>query len=69
MSIGICPDCDAEVLFPEPPWLGQQVNCLRCGTMLEVTGLAPVELDWAFEEPIGSSGYYAEGSLGDDGFA
>jgi len=37
--------------------------------MLEVTGLSPVELDWAFEEPLGSSKYYVEESLGDDGFA
>lgn len=69
MSIGICPDCDAEVTFVRPPWLGQRVNCLRCGIMLEVTGLSPVELDWAFEEPLESSEYYMEGSLGDDGFA
>jgi lysine biosynthesis protein LysW len=69
MSIGICPDCDAEVRFAEAPWLGQRVNCPRCGTMLEVTGLSPVELDWAFEEPLGRSEHYVGGSLGDDGFA
>jgi hypothetical protein len=37
--------------------------------MLEVTGLSPVELDWAFDEPLRSSEYHIEGSPGDDGFA
>ena len=69
MSIGICPDCDAEVSLTDAPWLGQRVSCPRCRTMLEVTGLSPVELDWAFEEPLGRSEYHMEESLGDDGFA
>lgn len=47
-----CPACGTKMRFHEALQLGQFVVCLECGTELEVIGLNPVRLDWAFEEPI-----------------
>lgn len=46
-----CPDCDASLRLKSVR-LGQQISCRECGTLLEVVGMNPVELDWAFDEPI-----------------
>jgi lysine biosynthesis protein LysW len=69
MNLGICPECDAEVRFKKAPWLGQRTACPRCGTALEVVSLGPLELDWAFEEPIEDQEIMLEDVTGDDGFA
>jgi lysine biosynthesis protein LysW len=52
MVIGACPECDADVLFTESPRLQQCVVCPRCRATLVVISLAPIELDWAFVEPL-----------------
>jgi alpha-aminoadipate/glutamate carrier protein LysW len=46
-----CPECDADIEVDEYDVdKGDQIACPECGTNLEVTGLAPVELDVAPEE-------------------
>lgn len=50
--IGYCPDCGDEVRFRKAPHLGKVVTCGHCETSLEVVSRMPIELDWAFEEPI-----------------
>ena len=47
--LGACPDCDADVVFTKAPYLGQKKTCPECQSELEVIGLTPLELDWAYE--------------------
>lgn len=51
-----CPDCDTNLRL-KTVRLGQQITCRECGTLLEVVELNPVELDWAFDEPIEEEEY------------
>jgi alpha-aminoadipate carrier protein LysW len=50
MPRGTCPECDADVQVDEDMDKGDVVECEDCGTMLEVVGLDPIELDVATEE-------------------
>lgn len=50
-EIAYCPDCDANLRLKSVR-LGQQITCRECGTILEVVELNPIELDWAFDEPV-----------------
>ena len=52
MVIGACPECDADVVFNEMPNLEQRVVCAHCRAALIVIGLTPIELDWAYMEPL-----------------
>ena len=52
MPVGACPECDADVVFAEPPMLNMHIQCENCYSELVVIGLAPIELDWAFAEPF-----------------
>ncbi len=47
--MGACPECDADIVFTKAPFLGQKKTCPVCHTELEVIGLSPLELDWAYE--------------------
>ncbi len=42
-----CPDCDESISLRNPK-VGQVMDCLHCDTELEVVGLDPLELDWAY---------------------
>jgi lysine biosynthesis protein LysW len=44
---GYCPDC-AESISLRNPKAGQILDCPNCDTELEVVGLHPLELDWAY---------------------
>jgi lysine biosynthesis protein LysW len=48
----VCPECHSEVRFEAAPKLGQRTECASCRAALEVVKLRPVELDWAFDEPL-----------------
>jgi len=50
MPRGICPECEAEVQVDEDTDKGDTVECPDCGTLLEVVGLDPIELDVTMEE-------------------
>ena len=50
-----CRSCGREIRLRRAPRLGQRFACPRCGTQLEVIGLVPLEVDWAFDEPIEES--------------
>ena len=46
-----CPECDAEIEVDEfDVDKGDQLTCPDCGSNLEVTGLAPIELDLADDD-------------------
>jgi len=48
-----CRSCGREIRMRRVPPLGERLVCPACGTKLEVIGLSPIEVDWAFEEPLG----------------
>jgi lysine biosynthesis protein LysW len=52
LNTGRCPECDGEVTLPEPVAYEQRVSCGYCGAQLLVISLNPLELDWAFIEPL-----------------
>jgi lysine biosynthesis protein LysW len=52
MTQAACPECHADVNFDAAPKLGQRAECAACRAALEVVKLRPLELDWAFEEPL-----------------
>lgn len=45
-----CPECGFLLELNEPVE-GQRLTCPRCRARLEVVGLEPPELDWAYQEP------------------
>ena len=47
-----CIDCDRPIKLESRPVVGEVIFCSSCGTELEVISIDPVELDWAFLEPI-----------------
>jgi lysine biosynthesis protein LysW len=47
MARAFCPDCDGEVILNPHARLGQKLVCPHCDADLEVTGVDPLELDWA----------------------
>jgi len=67
MAVVVCRSCGREIQFRRAPRLGQRLTCPACGTQLEVIGLSPLEVDWAFDEPIGeiASEVVVEDSEGD----
>lgn len=48
MTYAECPNCDQMVLVGPKPRIGQKVECKNCKTMLEVSWLDPLELDWPY---------------------
>jgi alpha-aminoadipate carrier protein LysW len=44
-----CPLCDAEITLDTDTVMGELLECLDCGTELEVTGLDPLKLTEAPE--------------------
>jgi uncharacterized paraquat-inducible protein A len=55
MMRAACPECDSWVKIDIDPKLGRRVYCSRCRSELIVIRLSPLELDWAFIEPISKS--------------
>ena len=50
MRTAPCPDCGLEISLYGPKE-GERIGCPTCGADLEVIGLSPLELDWAYAEP------------------
>jgi alpha-aminoadipate carrier protein LysW len=46
-----CIDCDRPIKLESRPTEGELILCPSCGTDLEVIGVDPVELDWAYLKP------------------
>jgi hypothetical protein len=49
MPWAFCPECETRILVPRTLRLGDQLDCPECGDLLEVIGLQPLELDYAYE--------------------
>lgn len=44
MSEATCPECGASVELPDDVLAGELIDCLTCGSELEVTSVDPAEL-------------------------
>lgn len=55
MIKSVCPECDHDVLMETTPNVGERVICSSCKTILVVIRSSPVQLDWAFIDPIEGS--------------
>ena len=47
-----CPECDTTIRFKEAPKLRTKIVCEECDQELEVIGLTPIVLDWAYEDDL-----------------
>jgi len=54
---GRCPECDGEVTVDTPVTYEQRLSCGYCGAQLVVISVEPLELDWAFIEPLPKQGF------------
>jgi len=55
--VGTCPACGGEIGLGQATGLGSRATCPGCGAYLEIIGLEPLELDWAFDQPEGQLQY------------
>jgi hypothetical protein len=46
-----CVHCDERIDLGAWPRVGQRVVCSHCQARLEIIGLSPIEMDWAYEAP------------------
>ena len=51
MRAAYCVCCGCAIRLESHVTKAQIITCPHCGTMLEVLGLDPMELDWAYLEP------------------
>lgn len=49
MATTYCLDCEEKIVLDSPLKVGQKVTCPHCDAELEVIGLEPLELDWAYD--------------------
>jgi hypothetical protein len=47
-----CIDCEQPIQLDCRPVEGERLLCPGCGADLEVIRVEPVELDWAYLEPV-----------------
>ena len=47
-----CPACGSRLRLRKLPRRGQFITCWYCASMLAVTRVAPLRLEWAFEGPF-----------------
>jgi lysine biosynthesis protein LysW len=47
-----CVNCGERISLSGKVELGQVVRCDECATPMEVLSLSPVEVDWAYQEPV-----------------
>ena len=52
-----CPACGSDIFFRRLHRRGSHVTCHQCHSLLEVSRLAPLTLEWAFEEPLFDSDF------------
>ncbi len=54
----VCPECAEQITFRTNPPLHYLLLCPHCETILMVTAVSPLQLDWAFEEPLSPDEQY-----------
>ena len=52
MAMAFCPDCEEPIHFKLRPKVGDRIVCSSCESELEVVEVSPLELDWAFDDPV-----------------
>jgi uncharacterized paraquat-inducible protein A len=46
-----CVDCGTRIDLIGEVKMGQGLTCPECGTVMEIVGLDPIEVDWIYDEP------------------
>jgi hypothetical protein len=62
-----CVHCDHRIDLGPGASVGRRVTCPACQAYLEVISLSPVELDWAYDQPLPNPGQ--PGTHGDRRYA
>jgi len=52
VNIVFCMDCNHPIKLESRPKVGDTITCSGCGAELEIINVEPVELDWAYLEPV-----------------
>lgn len=47
-----CIDCEQPIRLESRPVEGEILLCSNCGTDFEVISVEPIELDWAYLQPV-----------------
>lgn len=50
---GTCPACGTQIEVTQADTPGSRLTCTACGASLEVLAAQPLQLDWAFDPPVG----------------
>lgn len=66
MMIAQCVECDENIELGSQVRVGAKLTCHHCGARLEVVGLDPVEVDWAYDDEDDDDWDLEEDDLGDD---
>ena len=59
MEMTVCIDCGVEIGLNRPRE-GDRLACPNCGAGLQVIGVAPLELDWAYTDTDDAGQEYGE---------
>jgi len=65
MASAYCPDCDEKIVLNNPK-VGQKLFCPHCDTEIEVIGIDPLDLDWAYDMSYDDDWDEDEGEEEDD---
>lgn len=49
----VCVHCKERISLGPRPEIGQRVTCSACQACLEIISVNPIELDWAYDAPVG----------------
>jgi uncharacterized paraquat-inducible protein A len=55
----VCPECGLSIQLFNHIQLYHLLLCPQCETLLMITAVSPLCLDWAFEEPDGSQSNFS----------
>jgi hypothetical protein len=53
-QVVFCPACDEQIYFRKLPKRGNHITCRECESLLTVVQVSPIQLIWAFEDPLGN---------------
>lgn len=58
VQTAVCPECGGEMQLSSHLPVFYLLLCPHCETLLMVTAVHPLRLDWAFEEPFPPDSHY-----------
>ncbi|MCZ7666715.1 MAG: hypothetical protein M5U34_05530 [Chloroflexi bacterium] len=58
LQTAVCPECSAVIQLSAHLPVCHLLLCPQCETLLVITAVHPLRLDWAFEEPFPPDAHY-----------